>query len=149
MALFFFSNLIKFYSMFGLRHGWILQLLNMVHDIIISVRALWWIFTKHGDCTEGRMSPALWRFASDLSDQLEGRGRPPRYKLHRLNCTQSGYVDKFHVGLYQVITPRMSYFKRILVCFSISVPQQQNLPVRNSVQETGKGTKKRTKKHEQ
>ncbi len=53
-------DLIKFYFMLRLRHGEILLLLNTVDDIIISMHTLRQVLNAW-DCTEGRMSPTLWR----------------------------------------------------------------------------------------
>lgn len=72
----FIRDLIKFYFIFGLRRGEILQLLNRLDDMIIDMGTLGQVFKKAWDMGEGRMSASLWRWPplSAISEELKGHG---------------------------------------------------------------------------
>ena len=81
----------KLYFNLGLRHGEILQLLNTVDNIVISMRTLRRILKCMGLYRRKNESDPL-EVAAFLIDQLDGHGRLNGYKFHHLNCIQAGCV---------------------------------------------------------
>lgn len=84
-------GLIKSYFMLGLSHGKILQLLDMLHGEFLSLCTLRRVLKSMGLYRRKNQSDLL-EVASFLVDQLQGHRRLNGYKLHHLNCIQSGYV---------------------------------------------------------
>lgn len=96
------NDLIKFCSMFGSWHSKILQLLNTKADIIISMGTLRWIFKKHGDWIEGRMSLTsnpyqtllLWIDPQSIAIFLQTCGYLK--KSERKHCCSHIYTEHTH-----------------------------------------------------